>query len=195
MRLASKITILALIPAICGCVTTKPNPLNQQGITSKPYDGLNKASYGGLTRTPTKYCDSKSNDPIASGVNDLTVSLLSPLYKPVGGLTVYDDTLVKEDLQDQFRVIGDFAYANVVVLHRDENEITFWYGADVVAGYEIENAAKKYCGYRKKVAAFEGNAQRCGPVEGTVKSIVTVNGQGSTTQIIPTFVIASFACQ
>ncbi len=181
--------ILAL--AFCGCQGSKLNPLNQPGITAKPYDGIKKNSYGALSLTPLTYCGDSNN--VGEGMIDFGRSVMGEIYKPIGQATVYDDTIIREDLQDKFRSIGNEFLANVVVLNRDQNEIVFWFSADSVSPAEVIGAAEKYCGYRKKKALVQGIAKRCGPSI-TIPAIVKINGQGSSSTVAPTYVIAGFSC-
>lgn len=186
--------VLPIFVFLGGCLPSKINPLNQN-ITSKPYDGVTNLSYGEFNKNKIKYCSDKYNgDPLEAALHDVGKDVIASIYKPISGATVYDDTLIKEELQDQFRSIGNIVAANVVVLKRDKKEISFWYNYDEVSESEIYNAANKYCSYHKEKAIYLGAARRCGqPV--TVPSIVTINGSSKTTTYTPTYAIAGFLCQ
>src|SRR5215470_17134603 len=136
--------LLASVAAGCADIPSKINPLNN-GLTVKPYDGIAFNSYGALTKTELPYCDPNGRDPLYAALKDVGKDITGLLYMPIGGATVYDDVLIKEELQDQFRTIGNPGEATVVVLKRDNKAIYFWYSMDEVSTTEVSNAARKYC--------------------------------------------------
>jgi hypothetical protein len=186
---------LVLASIICSCadMPTKPNPLNTPGLTAKPYDGLNKTSYGALSKSSLPYCDPNGSDQLYGALMDVAKDITGKIYQPIGGLTVYDDTLVKEELQDQFRTIGWYAAAYVVVVSRDKDGISFWYDMSAVSDTEVANAANKYCTRIKKASVFQGAARHCGTA---VEARSRPDKFGSTQDYTytPTYVIATFSC-
>jgi hypothetical protein len=192
MRLLCMVLSAAILSGCSGLPGASPdqklNPLGSTGLIAHPYDGLNKASYGAFTQAPLSYCGEYGGDPLYGALLDVGHDLIGKLYDPVGGAMVYDDTLVKEDLQDQFRKTGDIGNADVVVLQRDDKGISFWYSMDAVSADEVANAAKKYCGRLRKPLLFQGAARQCGqPIDVSSKK-----GPGQT--VIPTYAIAAFSC-
>ncbi len=187
--------MLALVVSGCEGIPSKLNPLNN-GITYKPYEGLSKNSYGLLRSTILRSCSATlpAGDPLQESLDELGRNLIGDIYTPIGGMMVYDDTLVKEDLQDQFRKTGDIGKADVVVLHRDENEISFWYDMDAVSAGEVSNAAKKFCNRKKKHEVFLGAASKCGP---TIAGQTSPDKYGNRTSynVTPTYAIAAFLCK
>ena len=133
-----RVLLAASLCLLAGCA--KPQP---------PYTGLDKQSYGALTN----YQDSQTHqsvtpplcDPQAKyqDVEQLSHWILGQLFKPVGGMTKIDNGILKEDLQDQFKVPGDIMMPTVVIIERDFHHIVFWYVADLVTLPEAADAARK----------------------------------------------------
>jgi hypothetical protein len=157
-------------------------------IMPKPYDNVTKESYGPLANKPITTCDPNMADPMGQLVEDKMRDIFGKIYEPVGGTVVYDETLIKEELQDQFRLIGYHGEAYVKVLDRNENGITFWYSNGVSAD-EVANAANKFCKRVKKTASFVGAARKCGQPQ-----LVPVKINGQVNYAIPTYAIAVFSC-
>ncbi len=168
----------------------KPNPLNN-GITAKPYDGVTKTSYGPLINKPAVSCDPAMANAAGQMIQEGLRGVFSKIYEPVGGAMVYDDTLVKEELQDQFRMTGWYGAAYVKVLDRDENGIIFWYDLTGISDEELLKAATKFCTRRKKTIAFVGAARKCGE---PINVPMNINGSVQNNQAIPTYAIAEFSC-
>lgn len=153
--------------------------------TPKPYEGIQKNSYGNLSDITLKACDENLSP------SELTKSGFGVMFEQINGLLVYDDILVKEDLQDQFRLPADSGYATVAVISRNEEEIVFWYTMSAVSLFEVKNAAQKYCGRENKNAIYEGSAQTCGKPEKNFPKLL----KQSPDYLIPTFVISGFSCK
>lgn len=172
-------TIGALICAIAVSSCTIPQK-------QKTYEGLQKDSYGSLSNIQLRSCD--PNVP-ASGTPELTKDIVGLITKEINGALTYDQTIVKEDLQDQFRLPADSGEPTVAILERSQDDILFWYDLNKVSYFEVANAANKYCGYNKRKAIPEGSAERCGQPR---LLPYTVHGQRATTT--PTYVISGFMC-
>ena len=154
---------------------------------TKPYDGLNATSYGPLYQRQPISCNPAERE--LGPVTDWVTTALAKLAAPTEGALTYDQTLINEGLQDQFRFIADSGQATVVVLDRNNRGITFWFSLGLVAPYEVENAARKFCKYTGRSPSLLGYAQICGS---PIKAPFLINNQQSLGA--PTYVIASFAC-
>lgn len=151
----------------------------------RPYEGIQKNSYGNLSNITLTPCD--HNAPPQEWTKDAVGSIAKYIN---GGMT-YDENIVKEDLQDQFRLPADTGLATVAILSRSNDEIVFWYSLGMVSYFEVSNAATKFCGYDNRTAIPEGSAQRCGEPQ---KNIAKVLKQDPD-YFIPTYVISGFACK
>jgi len=164
------------------------------GCAKPPYEGVSALSYGQLANyqdASTKAsvsvprCDPDDQIDLT---HELARRITGAILSPVGGMTNIHPSILKEELQDNFKMPGDFGEPNVLLLERTPQRIVFWYHGDVVTLQEVGKAASAYCKHSGAQAFYEGSARRCS--EPKLMPVV-VNGKRT---MIETYAISSFQC-
>lgn len=188
--------IMVVLPCVCvlwACAPTAGGPSGPGSSPRRPYTDLKKDSYGPLSAAPDRICDpsgtlrpTQGADQLADGI---ATSITSVLASPFAGMTTIDDGIAQEGLQHNFGIPGDLGQANVAVLERTDQGVTFWYRGTVKFS-EVQEAAKEYCSRKSKTAAYVGSAYQC-PRPIAIRQ-VRMNNQPLNAQ--ETFAIAAFDC-
>jgi hypothetical protein len=178
----SKILIFISLNIISGCAEHKP-----------PFYGLTENSYGHLTTQKITECGLQNYPYVGSKdkemILDLSSSITAAITTPIKGSLKIDQTILQEELQDNFKIPGDVGQPNVVLLKRSADEIIFWYSLGVVSFNEITNAANEFCGHHNKKALFRGSSKKC---SAPIPLPFAVNHVQQQVQI--TNAISSFQC-
>jgi len=140
---------------------------------------MNKYSLGRLGPKLPEYCSNQG--PIGGLPETITHGIFGILVAPIQGALVYDDTLVLEDLQDQFSIISDVQMPPVIVAERTKSDIAFFYSMGIVTFKEVSNAASKFCRRYQRAATYFGSSRMC------------VTSKGARDPF--TYVISDFSCR
>lgn len=161
-----------------GCAAGEAFAPTAVPATGAPYAGLDENSYGPRTSSQFRACDAES------GSGGRLASIAAAATRPAQGLMKVDSTLKALDLAKVFTDPTGSEYPPVAVLSYANDGITFWHSLRNVPLAEVANAARAYCGSRRRGTLYRGSASRCPPPQ-----------RGLTgAPVVQTHVISAYAC-